>query len=57
VDFAELTGLSKTGLNNIELGLSNPKVSTMAVIRAALESARVIFVEENGGGPGLRKRK
>ena len=30
---------------------------TVAAIRAALESAGVIFVEENGEGPGVRLRK
>jgi len=29
----------------------------IAAIRAALESAGVIFVEENGEGPGVRLRK
>jgi hypothetical protein len=29
----------------------------VAAIRAALESAGVIFVEENGEGPGVRLRK
>jgi hypothetical protein len=28
-----------------------------ASVRAALESAGVIFVEENGEGPGVRLRK
>ncbi|MER8491159.1 transcriptional regulator [Mesorhizobium australicum] len=30
---------------------------TVAAIRAALESAGVIFVDENGEGPGVRLRK
>jgi hypothetical protein len=29
----------------------------MAAIRRALEKAGVIFVEENGDGPGVRLRK
>lgn len=33
------------------------KERTVAAIRAALESAGVIFVEENGEGPGVRLRK
>lgn len=28
--------------------------STLAVIRTALEAAGVEFIEENGGGPGVR---
>ena len=31
--------------------------STVAAIRAALEAAGVIFVAENGEGPGVRLRK
>lgn len=30
---------------------------TVAAIRSALESAGVIFVEENGEGPGVRLKK
>lgn len=30
---------------------------SIAAIRAALESAGVIFVDENGEGPGVRLRK
>ncbi len=33
------------------------KPRTIAAIRAALEAAGVIFVEENGEGPGVRLRK
>jgi transcriptional regulator with XRE-family HTH domain len=30
---------------------------TVAAVRAALESAGVEFIAENGGGPGVRLRK
>jgi transcriptional regulator with XRE-family HTH domain len=43
---ARLAGLSTTGLNNIESGQSDPKVSTMEAVQRALESAGVAF--ENG---------
>jgi hypothetical protein len=33
------------------------KERTVDAIRAALESAGVIFVEENGDGPGVKLRK
>jgi transcriptional regulator with XRE-family HTH domain len=33
------------------------KESTIATLRSALEAAGVIFVEENGAGPGVRLRK
>ena len=38
-------------------GKREPYSSTLHAIRAALESAGVIFVEENGEGPGVRLRK
>jgi hypothetical protein len=30
---------------------------TLAKVRAALEKARVEFIDEDGGGPGVRLRK
>lgn len=56
-DLATRAGISTTGLNNIEKGLSDPKASTLRAIQNALESAGVIFVAENGEGPGVRLRK
>jgi len=48
-------------LPTIRRAESERKVSVseeaIAAIRAALESAGVIFVEENGEGPGVRLRK
>jgi hypothetical protein len=39
------------------LGEVATRSSTLAAIRAALEAAGVEFIEENGGGPGVRLRK
>ncbi len=40
-------------------GSGSPAASaeSVAAIRAALEAAGVVFLEENGGGPGVRLRK
>jgi transcriptional regulator with XRE-family HTH domain len=54
---AKRAGLSTTGLNNLESGASDPKASTLRAIQAALESAGVEFIAENGGGAGVRLRK
>ncbi len=54
---AAAAGISTTALNNIERGVADPKVSTLTAIQKALESAGVIFVAENGEGPGVRLRK
>jgi predicted transcriptional regulator len=40
----------------IEAGETTPRGSTVAAIRAALEAAGVEFIDENGGGPGVRLR-
>ena len=32
-------------------------MTTLAAIRTALESAGVVFIEQNGGGPRVRLRK
>ncbi|MGI4794901.1 MAG: hypothetical protein ACRYG8_12665 [Janthinobacterium lividum] len=34
-----------------------PSLDGLAAIRATLEAAGVEFIEENGGGPGVRLRK
>ncbi len=44
-ELAELCAISKTGLNNIERGASDPKASTLAAIQRALEAAGVEFIE------------
>jgi transcriptional regulator with XRE-family HTH domain len=38
-------------------GLPSMLANNLAAIRSALEAAGVIFVEENGEGPGVRLRK
>ncbi|MCC5966500.1 MAG: helix-turn-helix transcriptional regulator [Natronohydrobacter sp.] len=40
-------------------GSGNPAASADAItsLRAALESAGVVFLPENGGGPGVRLKK
>ncbi len=42
---------------SLETGVSQPCRATLDVIRRALESAGVEFIDENGGGPGVRLRK
>jgi len=57
-DVAGATGLS---LPTIKRAESDREVSVspaaIEAIRAALEAAGVIFVQENGEGPGVRMRK
>ena len=56
----ELATAARVGLStvsNFEQGKSVPMAKNMLDIIAALESAGVEFVEENGGGPGVRLKK
>ncbi|MGO9392037.1 helix-turn-helix transcriptional regulator [Rhodoblastus sp.] len=56
-ELAALAGISKTGLNNIESGATDPKASTLKAIQAALEAAGAEFIPENGSGAGVRLSK
>ena len=44
-------------VRQFEGGAAQPQRRTLAAIRAALEAAGVAFIEENGGGPGVRLRR
>jgi transcriptional regulator with XRE-family HTH domain len=50
-------GVGLVTVHQLEAGTSQPRRATLEVIRRALETAGVEFIEENGGGPGLRLRK
>lgn len=54
---AEASHLGVSTIKNFEAGRSVPTINNLAAIRAALESAGVEFLAENGGGPGVRLRK
>ena len=57
IDLAKAAGVSDPTIINFERGATDPRASTLDAMRHALESAGVIFVEENGDGPGVRLRK
>lgn len=54
---AEASGTGVSTIRDFETGKRTPIANNLAAIRAALESAGVIFVAENGEGPGVRLRK
>lgn len=53
---AEVTGVSHFTIVSIEAGRP-VKPTTLAKVQAALEAAGVIFIDENGEGPGVRLKK
>jgi transcriptional regulator with XRE-family HTH domain len=56
-DLAEATHLHRNTVTNIETGRYAGDATTLAAIESALKRAGVEFIEENGGGPGVRLRK
>ena len=56
-ELAEKAGVGIVTVHQLEAGLSRPRRATLDVIRRALEAAGVEFIDENGGGPGVRLGK
>jgi transcriptional regulator with XRE-family HTH domain len=56
-DLAEKSGVGIVTVHQLEAGASQPRRATADVVRRALEAAGVEFIEENGGGPGVRLKK
>lgn len=54
---AEAAGIPKRTIMRFEGREVEPRGSTLAGLRAAFEAAGVLFVSENGEGPGVRLRK
>ncbi|RTL90799.1 MAG: XRE family transcriptional regulator [Hyphomicrobiales bacterium] len=55
-DLAERAGVHRNTVTRAETDVTGPGHAT-AAIRSALEAAGVIFVDENGEGPGVRLKK
>ena len=56
----ELAQNARVGIvtvHQLEAAISQPRRATHDVIRRAFEAAGVEFIDENGGGPGVRLRK
>jgi transcriptional regulator with XRE-family HTH domain len=56
-DLAEATGLHRNTITNIEVGRYAGDEKTLETIEAVLRRAGVEFIEEDGGGPGVRLKK
>jgi transcriptional regulator with XRE-family HTH domain len=56
-DLADHAGLGIVTVRQIEAGTTEPRRATLVVLRQAFDRAGVDFIDENGGGPGVRLRK
>ena len=58
-ELAERAGVSLETIKRLEgmRGMVAAQLATVVAIRRALEDAGVIFIDENGEGPGVRLRK
>jgi transcriptional regulator with XRE-family HTH domain len=56
-DLAEAARIHRNTVTNIETGRYAGDAATLAAIVSALKRAGVEFIDENGGGAGVRLRK
>ncbi len=56
-DLAKAASLHRNTITNIETGRYAGDLATLETIAAVLHRAGVEFIDENGGGPGVRLRK
>jgi predicted transcriptional regulator len=58
-DLAAASSVSLPTIKRLESmpGIMGAHLSTITALRKALEDAGIEFIEENGGGPGIRLRK
>ena len=56
-ELADRAQVGVVTVHQLEAGTSQPRRATLQAIRRAFEMAGVEFIDENGGGPGVRLRK
>ena len=49
--------MSRNTVVDFEKGRRTPNTNNLLALQKALETAGVVFVDENGEGPGVRLRK
>ena len=54
---AERAGVGIVTVRQLEADSNEPRRATLEVVKQALERTGVDFIDENGGGPGVRMRK
>ena len=56
-DLADASGLHRNTITNLEVGRYAGDAQTLEILEEILRKAGVEFIEENGGGPGVRLKK
>ncbi|WP_338832391.1 helix-turn-helix transcriptional regulator [Bradyrhizobium sp. 27S5] len=56
-DLARAAGVGVVTVHQLEAGSAAPRRATLEVIQRAFQAAGVEFIDENGGGPGVRLQK
>lgn len=56
-ELSEASGVHRNTISNFETAKSGGDAETISKMRKTLEGQGVIFIEENGEGPGVRLRK
>jgi ribosome-binding protein aMBF1 (putative translation factor) len=56
-ELAPRSNLGPSTIRDFEKGRRVPTANNFAAIKRALETAGVVFIPENGGGPGVRLSK
>jgi predicted transcriptional regulator len=56
-DLAREAEVGIVTVRQLEAGVHQPRRATLVVVRRTLEAAGVEFIDENGGGAGVRLRE
>ena len=56
-ELADRAGLGIVTIRQIEADITDPRRATLVVLKQAFERAGIEFIDQNGGGPGVRIRK
>jgi transcriptional regulator with XRE-family HTH domain len=55
-ELAEMAGVATATIMRFEKERGGLNTATTAKLKAALEAAGIVFIEQNGNGPGVRLR-
>jgi len=54
---ARQAGIPKAALDEIESSAPSPQPAALDAVKTALERAGIAFIDEDGGGPGVRLKQ